>query len=329
MEQMKKHNRRGNPIVLIVILILVPVFILSGLQFLESTGLLRGPQDQPVKSNSICWNGTEYMPRLDLTVILLAGIDETGKMESSGSYNNPGEADMVALLVFDKTNKKMDVITLNRDTMMEIPVLGVTGQTAGTKTAQLALAHTYGTGLRDSSRNLSKAVSQFLCDVNINYYITLRMDAIGMINDAVGGVEVDITEDFSAIDPSMTGKIKLNAQQAQLYIQSRRGVGDELNLSRMQRQDKYMRGFMSALLEKIGEDENFVTNMMGDAALADYMLTDCSAQTIASLCKQFKDYEMGDIVTFQGTNKVGEYMEFHVTEDQKYEVVMKYLYAPR
>lgn len=323
---MGKHNRRGNRVVLIIILILVPVFIFSGLQFLESTGLLRGPQDQPVKSNTIQWNGKEYAPRLDLTVILLAGIDESGKMESSGTYNNPGEADMVALLVFDKTNQKMDVITLNRDTMMEIPVLGVTGQDAGTIQGQLALAHTYGTGLRDSSRNLSKAVSQFLCDVNINYYITMRLDAIGMINDAVGGVEVDITEDFSAIDPTMTGKIKLNAQQAQLYIQSRRGVGDELNLSRMARQEKYMKGFMAALAEQVKNNENFVSELMGDTTLAEYMLTDCSAQTIASLSKQFKDYEMGSIVSFEGTNKVGKYMEFHVTQDQKYDVVMKYLY---
>lgn len=314
---------------MVIILILVPVFILSGLQFLESTGLFDGPKDQPVQSNDIEWNGKKYSRRLDLTVILLAGIDESGKMEDSGTYNNNGEADMVALLVFDKTNKKMDVIALNRDTMMEIPMLGPTGQNAGTQTAQLALAHTYGSGLRDSSKNLSKAVSQFLCNVTINYYITLRLDAIGMINDAVGGVEVDITEDFSAIDPTMTGKVKLSAQQAQLYIQSRRGVGDELNLSRMARQEKYMRGFMTALMNQVGENENFVPEMMADTTLAEYMLTDCSAQTIQSLSKQFKDYKLGDIVTFEGTNKNGQYMEFHVSDDQKYAVLTKYLFSPK
>ena len=37
MFDMQDRKRRGNPVILIVILILVLVFIISGLQFLEST----------------------------------------------------------------------------------------------------------------------------------------------------------------------------------------------------------------------------------------------------------------------------------------------------
>lgn len=324
MNPMSRNKRRGNPIVLIVILILVPVFILSGLQFLESTGLFDGEQDRPIQTKTIIRDGKSYYPRQDITVILLAGIDESGKAEASGSYNNPGEADVVTLLVFDNTNKKLDLITLNRDTMMEIPVLGVTGQNAGTVTGQLALAHTYGSGLKDSAKNLQKAVSEYCYDLQINYFITLRMDAIGILNDAVGGVEVDITEDFSAIDPTMTGKVKLNAQQAQLYLQSRRGVDDELNLSRMQRQEKYMRGFVAALKAKAEISADFAVELFEQ--ISDYMVTDCTAKTVSSFSQRFADYSMGDIATFEGTNVANQYMEFHVTEKQKDAVILKYLY---
>lgn len=324
MNPMSRNKRRGNPIVLIVILILVPVFILSGLQFLESTGLFDGEQDRPIQTKTIIRDGKSYYPRQDITVILLAGIDESGKAEASGSYNNPGEADVVTLLVFDNTNKKLDLITLNRDTMMEIPVLGVTGQNAGTVTGQLALAHTYGSGLKDSAKNLQKAVSEYCYDLQINYFITLRMDAIGILNDAVGGVEVDITEDFSAIDPTMTGKVKLNAQQAQLYLQSRRGVDDELNLSRMQRQEKYMRGFVAALKAKAEISAEFAVELF--ERISDYMVTDCTAKTVSSFSQRFADYSMGDIATFEGANVANQYMEFHVTEKQKDAVILKYLY---
>ncbi len=325
MNPMKNRSRRGNPVVLVIILILVPVFILSGLQFLESTGLFDRVQDPPIKTKTIVREGKEYYPRQDITVILLAGIDESGKAEASGSYNNPGEADVVTLLVFDNTNKKLDVIALNRDTVMEIPVLGVTGQDAGTKTAQLALAHTYGSGMKDSAKNLSKAVSQFLYDLQINYYITLRMDAIAILNDAVGGVEVEITEDFSAIDPTMTGKVRLTGEQAQIYLQTRRGLGDELNLSRMQRQEKYMRAFVAAIKAQSEITTDFAVTLFEQ--VSDYMVTDCTVKTVSNFSQRFKDYTMGDIVTFEGTNVAKEYMEFHITEQQKDKVVLKYLYA--
>lgn len=325
MKPMRNPSRRGNPIVLVIILILVPVFILSGLQFLESTGLFDRGQEPPIKTKTIIRDGKAYYPRQDITVILLAGIDESGKAEASGSYNNPGEADMVTLLVFDNTNKKLDVIALNRDTMLEIPVIGVTGQNAGTKTAQLALAHTYGSGMKDSAKNLSKTVSTYLYDLQINYYVTLRMDAIAILNDAVGGVEVEITEDFSAIDPSMTGKVRLTGEQAQIYLQTRRGLGDELNLSRMQRQEKYMRAFVAALKARSEISAEFAVDLFEQVSA--YMVTDCTAKTISSFSQRFADYAMGDIVTFEGTNVAEEYMEFHVTEQQKDKVVLKYLYA--
>jgi len=321
-----KKTRKGV-LILCSILILVLMLLIGGLQFLESTGLFDRPQDPPIQTKTIVRDGKEYYPRQDITVILLAGIDESGKAEDSGSYNNPGEADMVALLIFDNTNKKMDVITLNRDTMMEIPVLGVTGQEAGTITGQLALAHTYGSGLKDSSKNLSKAVSQFLYDLQINYYITLRMDAIGILNDAVGGVEVDITEDFSQIDPTMTGKVRLTAEQAKIYLQMRRGVGDQLNVSRMQRQEKYMRAFAEAFRAKMEESDEFVISAYEDAY--EYAVTDCTVKTVSGFAQRFKDYTLGDVVTFDGTNVENEYMEYHVTQEQKDEVVLKYLYAPK
>ena len=80
---------------MIVILILVLVFLISGLQFLESTVFHPAGSQQGIKDKTIIRDGVEYFPRQDMTVILVAGIDEDGPMVSSGSYNNPGEADMV------------------------------------------------------------------------------------------------------------------------------------------------------------------------------------------------------------------------------------------
>ena len=201
---MKKNRRQGKPVILIVILILVLVFLISGLQFLESTVFHPTGHQGTHSSKTIVRDGVEYFPRQDITVIMLAGIDEYGPVQSSGSYNNTGEADMVSLLIFDETNKTMDILTLNRDTMLDMPVLGIGGKEAGTVYGQLALAHTYGTGLEDSAQNLRRTVSDFLYGVYIDYYVTMHMDAISILNDAVGGVTVTVTDDFSEIDPEIT-----------------------------------------------------------------------------------------------------------------------------
>lgn len=325
-----KHNKgRGKPVILIVILILVLVFIISGLQFLESTVFYPTGATEPIDTKTIVRDGVEYFPRQDVTVILVAGIDEFGPVTSSGSYNNTGEADMVSLLVFDETNKVMDVLSLNRDTMLDMPVLGIGGKQAGTVYGQLALAHTYGSGLEDSAVNLRTTVSDFLYGMYIDYYVTLNMDAIAILNDAVGGVKVNVTDDFSAIDPSITkGELVLNGQQALNYVRTRQGLGDQLNTTRMKRHREFLNGFISAMKQKVNESTSFALNTYEQTK--DYMVTDCSASAITALVNRLSGYELGEVVSIQGQNVQGEqFMEYHVDEEALDRVILKYLYAPK
>lgn len=326
---MKKGSRRGRSVLLAVILILVLVFVISGLQFLESTVFHPTGATQGDTDKTILRDGVSYFPRQDMTVILLAGIDEEGPMVSSNSYNNPGEADMVTLLIFDETNKALDVLTLNRDTMLEMPILGIGGKEAGTAYGQLALAHTYGTGLEDSASNLRKTVSDFLYGVHIDYYVTMHMDAIAMLNDLVGGVTVNVTDDFSEIDPTISkGKVVLSGQQALTYVRTRQGLGDQLNVTRMQRQREYMVGFLAALQKSVSDSGSFALEAYEKTQ--DYALTDCSSSAITSLVNRLVGYELRDVVAIEGENVAGEqYMEYHVDKDALDKVILKYLYEPK
>lgn len=321
---MKRSHRRGNPIILVAILILVLVFIVSGLQFLGSTGLFGKHQDQPINRDAITLDGKEYLPRMDLTVILLAGIDQPRPTGNQVSYNNPCEADMISLLIIDEKTEKINIISLNRDTMVDMSVLGMGGKEVGTVNAQLALAHTYGSGGRDSSANLRKAVSNFLYGLQIDYYITMTMDAVGVLNDAVGGVEVD---DFSMIDPSITGPVKLNAQQAMQYVQGRRDVEDETNIARMERQKKYLKGFFQAVKAVDVVTKDYLVDTY--ESIQPHVVTDCSVETLESLADRFSDYSLGDVVHIPGTSVESTYMEYHVNAEECKRMVVKYLYAPR
>lgn len=326
---MKKGQGMRKMVYFGVILILLLVIICSGLRILEST-VLAGEQDQQISyaSKTITRNGVDYYPRQDITVVLAMGIDQYGVVEASDSYNNPGDADMVMLMIFDETNEKCDVLYLNRDTMLEMPVLGIGGKQAGTYYGQLALAHTYGSGMEDSCENVVNTLTDFLPGVTIDYYVSMNMDAISILNDAVGGVTVTVEDDFSNVDPTITvGEITLQGEQAISFVRTRKDVGDQLNVSRMERQKEYVEGFMDALRAKAEDSEWFLDTY---EAVSPYLVSDCSANVLTGMMERYSDYALGQVVTPEGENVLGEsYYEFYVNEESLDSLLLELFYSPK
>ena len=327
---MKRRNKVSNILFLCIVLILVLVMIYSGLQLLGPTifNNEEAPEETFV-SKTITRNGVDYFPRQDITVVMVLGIDQLSVVEDSGSYNNSGASDVVMLMIFDEADQTSSILVLNRDTMVEMPVLGIGGKPAGTLYGQLALSHTYGSGLEDSCENTRTTVSNLLNGINIDYYVSLNMGAIPIINDAVGGVPVTVTDDFSAVDPTITkGEVLLQGEQALNYIRTRQGLGDQLNLSRMERHEEYMNGFLDALRAKLEQDPNFIVELYEE--VAPYMVTDCSVNTISGMMERYVDYSIKEIVSPEGENVLGEkYYEFYADAEKLDELAVRLFYAEK
>ena len=328
---MSKRKHWKDAAFVILILILVLVMIYSGLRILESTVLYQGTDSgEGFVSKTITRDGIDYYPRQDMTVVLVLGIDQYGPVEATEYYSNTGAADMAMLLIFDETNEHCDVLYLNRDTMLEMPVLGIGGRQAGTYYGQLALSHTYGSGLEDSAENSRNTISDFLYGLRIDHYVAMNMDAIAILNDAVGGVTVNVTEDFSQVDPTIgMGEVTLMGQQAINFVRTRKDVGDQLNLSRLQRQQDYVDGFMEAFREKReAEGEAFFLNAYEE--VSPYLVTDCSANAVSGMMDRYGDYEIREVVTPEGENVMGEeYYEFYVDEEALDALILRLFYAPK
>ena len=263
-------------------------------------------------------------------MVLVLGIDQYGPVQDSGYYSNTGAADMAMLLIFDETNERCDVLYLNRDTMLEMPVLGIGGRQAGTYYGQLALSHTYGSGLEDSAENSRDTISDFLYGLRIDHYVAMNMDAIAILNDAVGGVTVNITEDFSQVDSTIgMGQVTLMGQQAINFVRTRKDVGDQLNLSRIERQQDYVDSFVDAFrVKQEAEGESFILNAY--EAVSPYLVTDCSANAISGMINRYGAYAINEVVTPEGENVMGEeYYEFYVDEEALDALILRLFYAPK
>jgi len=327
---MRMRKALGSVVFFIVVLALVFVMVYSGLQILESTVFRSGEEAvESVTSKTIVRDGVEYFPRQDITVMMVLGIDQFGPVASSNYYRNKGAADSIMLLIFDEKNEECTVLYLNRDTMLDISVLGVRGEYAGTTYGQLALAHTYGSGLEDSCENVKDTLQKFLPGMTVDYYVAMNMDVLPILNDAVGGVTVTVVDDFSAVDPSITmGELTLRGDQVINFVRTRKDVGDQRNVTRMQRQREYVAGFLSALREKENEDIDFIVNVYD--AVYEYIVTDCSANTLSGMLDRYLDYPISEVISPEGDNVIGEeYYEFYVDEDALDALTLRLFYAPK
>lgn len=320
---------RTDVIFVCVILALVLVILYSGLRILESAVFHDDGQElMQTESKTITRNGVKYFPRQDITVLMLLGIGWDGEATAK-EMNHGGAVDMAALMIFDPKTEKCDILTLNRDMMVDMPMIDQNGKENGIFHGQLSYSHTYGTGMEDSCENTRKTISNLLYGLNIDHYFAVNMDAIGILNDAVGGVTVNITDNFTGTDPSMVmGEMTLRGEQARTFVQSRMSIGDGLNLSRMRRQEEYMKNFIGALMEKLEADDTFV--LRAYESVADYTVTDCSAAVLSRLAEDFENYSLGDVFTVEGENKEGvRYMEFYADEEALDALILEHFYAPK
>lgn len=313
-----------------ILLILVFIMLYSGLRIWESTVLhSEEPAAETIPTKTITRNGIDYYPRQDVTVMLVIGTDQSGPVKSSNYYRNEASADSVVLLLFDETNYNCTVLYLNRDTMLEMDTLGVRGEYAGPAYGQLALAHTYGTGLEDSCVNVKNTLMKFIHGLTIDYYVSVNMDAVPILNDAVGGVTVNVTEDFSKVDRTIKmGEQTLMGDQVLSYVRTRKNVSDQKNVTRMERHKEYIYGFLNKLREKELEDASFILNVYEQ--VAPYLVSDCPISTLSGMMERYADFDIKEIVSPEGENVLGdEHYEFYVDEEKLDELIVRLFYAPK
>ena len=322
-------------IILLALLLMLVCAGLFGLKAWEhweqsrETSYTEAPELEKVR---VYYEDRWYTLRDDLECILLMGIDTFSDRlvnEERDTEFNGQQADFLLLMIIDNQDKSFRVLHINRDTMAEIERLGLGGVHLGTYTAQLCLAHSYGSGGNDSCRNQVKAVSRFLYDVPVAHYYSVTMDAIPVLNDLVGGVTVYIEDDFSNTDPTIVqgSRQKLMGKQALTFIRARGSMKDSSNINRMKRQQVYMEAFYEKLTEAVKNDESFARRL--GLKTADYCISDLSIDQLQSLADRVKDYRYKGLETIQGKAVPGAvFMEFYTDEQALQDQVIRLFFEP-
>lgn len=322
----KRKLMRGLAVALLAVFLLTGAFLL--LELWEKRQSIF--PEQKTENTVYEYNGVEYVKNEDVESFLILGLDKFEDAINNDSYNNDQRADFLMLLVFDNSEKKFTAVHLNRDTMVNMNVLGVAGQKIGTVNKQLALAHTYGNGRDVSCRNTADAVSELLNGVKVNHYLSITMDAVPILNDLLGGVEVTVLDDFSGIDDTLIKgeTVTLHGDHAITYVRERYGLEDSSNSTRMVRQRQYMTAVYDKAMLEIENDDNFVIE--ASSKLADYIVSDRSVNQLQEIAKKLSQYKFTEIETLEGESVVKDgLMEFRPDADSIDKIVFELFYKKK
>lgn len=286
-------------------------------------------------TEEVIFEGAAYVPRKNLETVLVMGLDKVTEDQAipvqEGEFQ---QSDFMMLLVLDHTARTCTPIHLNRDTMVEIDKLDRTGKSLGTFMGQLTLAHASGmdfTGTAEGGcRSAAAAVSRLLGGVKVDHYLSLTLDAVPVLNDAAGGVPVELLDDFTWLSPAMEKgeTVILQGDQALAYVRDRTHTGDKTNLGRMERQRQYLISLWDRCAVKLAEDDAFLLEAV--AAVNAYLVSDCTVDELAALAQAAQDYEIEEFTTLPGEAVKEEgYMEFLVDENALQKIIIKTFYVPK
>jgi len=292
-----------------------------------TAGTSQAPEDD---GELLYYNGAWYVPRDDVETMLVLGLDRSEQegISVSGSY---AQSDLILLLKIDRTNETYQAIQINRDAMAEIQDFDEYGRPNGTYTAQLALAYAHAQAYTQNDRTAGMAamdaVSKLMYGLEIDHYVTLTMDGLMTLNDLVGGVTVEIKDDFSAVDPELVQgeTVTLLGEHALSYVRSRMNVGEGTNLERMERQREYLAGLQKRLSDRVAEDDGFISASLIE--VNEQMGSDCTVQQLSELAESLQEYQMERLTVLEGEAvETEKYIEFYPDEEALQRLIVEEFY---
>ncbi len=239
----------------------------------------------------------------DIKAYLLLGIDRSGTASDVGSNVGGGQSDGIYVIAMDNTNKTVKILQINRDTYTDIIIPDVFGNEMSTVKDRLGLAFSSGSGLEDSCIIAEKSISKFLHGLEFDGYAAIYYDAIALVVDSVGGVDITIEEDMTAVSPNFVqgAQLHMDGVEAYKFCRARTAVGDQSNIGRMRRQRAFLNSFTTTCREIIKQKSSIINDIYNVSS--PYIVSDLSQGELCNIAAKALGYADGGIVTPAGTDK--------------------------
>ena len=274
------------------------------------------------------YNGRNYIYNSDLKIILLMGVDNDGPAESVEQMDQGGQSDAMFLLIADEEKQQLSVFSIHRNSMTDIEMYDSNGKFIATLPAQICLQHAYGDGRKLSCSRSVAAVSKMFHNLPIYGYVSLNMGGVPPVNDAVGGVEVEVLQDLNypekGVDLREGEVVRLNGQEAYCYLRGRDVNEYDSATLRLRREEQYIINFMKQLQGNAGGSSGKAEDVY--QAIEDYLVTNLNFVDVVENLIGY-DFSEERMYTVPGeTSQEGVYEEYHIDEEAFYDLMIQVFY---
>lgn len=243
--------------------------------------------------------------------VLLLGVDGSEARNTDAYYAGTYRSDTMMLARVDPKGKKVSIISIPRDTKVDMGEHGVD---------KINSAHAFG-----GPSLAVKTVSE-LAGVPISHYAEINLDGFASVVDALGGVEVNVPieiNDKEAGGHLLPGVQNLSGSDALILVRSRHAYDDygagDLYRSANQRL------VLSAIAQKLLASDA-ITIATTIQSLADCVMTDMSIDSIVGIAQSIRGIDAStDIYTavLPTTSKYEDGVWYEVVDESAWKAMMK------
>ncbi|MDO9556503.1 MAG: LCP family protein [Coriobacteriia bacterium] len=297
----RERRRRRTKITLFVVLAVVALLVVSGAAWAYFTyrGIEKALQSGAASNEQTQQALTKPKPKEPFTILLMGSDLRQGEVAA--------RADTIILAKVDPELKKVWMLSIPRDTRVDIPGHGI---------SKINAANFYG-GVEGGPALMIQTVENFL-DIEINHYIEIDFQGFQSAVDALGGIWIDVDveiDDWKAashspghaashIDP---GYQLLDGEYALTYVRSR--DFPDADFTRMRHQQT----FFKALAEQSSRIENLPKLPSIARSIAGYTSTSMSVGEMLEVIQAMKGIGGADVQT---ATLMGEWKSPYVWTDE-------------
>lgn len=272
--------------------------------------------------------GQEYLWRKDVFNIVCIGVDREEDMGwQYADGRSIGQADAIFVLSIDLEENEIRMIAIPRDTMVELRMYNnAYGFYSGKMQGQIALQYAYADGGWQSCSQVEHRVSELLGGAPMHGYVAVNLTSIEAINDAVGGVDVTMDNDYTWINPSFEkgAVVHLWGRDARDFIQRRDTEVYGSAMTRIARAKLYLKSFIRQAKSAVIKDIELPAHLADE--LSAHLTTSYSEEEITYIAMQavISEISVDEMYTIPGEIKMGEvYEEYYPDEEAVQEMVIE------
>lgn len=288
---------------------------------------LPGEYRESDRTDVVQYGGKSYQYNDHLSNYLFMGIDSRDPVDSYEAQGDAGQADVIFLVSHDRVTDQITCVAIPRDTMTDIEVIGLDGNSRGMTRDHINIQYAFGDGKSKSCELMKDAVSRLLYQIPIQKYCSLNMDGISIMTDIVGGVELTVPDDsLQDINPAYTkgAQIVVTGDTAESFVRYRDIEKSQSAIVRMERQIVFLQAYLEKLKKAGAEDLSIITRLLD--GVQEYMVTNMGEDVFVDLLGASEKKKI-ILETLPGEGIEGEsFDEYYPDDNLMYEMILRVFY---